>query len=180
MMRSIKSRITIYIFLSVVALVLYALPILVGGGIALTKYSAICIGFAVGSVIYAVIAFILKDQGNLFAVGRYKVYTVLAWAFSDERKYYTEGEQYKKEFELSAFIYCITIPAYITLAFFGNGFYSALSLALGWTVFRQVLIIVIVAATPVIGHIKEKKMQRIADEADRKEQERRESMGKWK
>lgn len=169
-----------YVVLSVAILILNALPIIIfSDDVAITKYSIPSIAFAICSVVYAVIAFLLKDKGNLFVAGEYWFYRVLSMTFFDNESY-TEGREYKEEFELSAFIYCITIPTYITLAFFANGFYSALAQALGWSLVRLIAIIIVVIIPPIIKQIKAKKLQLIKDEADRKEQERRESMGKWK
>ena len=169
-----------YVVLTVAILILNALPIIIfSDDVAITKYSIPSIAFAICSVVYAVIAFIFKDKGNLFVAGEYWFYRALSLTFS-ENESYTEGREYKKEFELSAFIYCITIPTYITLAFFANGFYSALSQALGWSLVRLITIIIVVIIPPIIKQIKAKKQQLIKDEVDRKEQERRESMGKWK
>ena len=147
--------------------------------LAITKYSSISIVFAICSVVYAVIAFMFKDKRNLFTAGKFWFYNALSLTFS-QKESYTEGEAYKKEFTLTAFIYCVTIPTYITFSFFANGFYSALLQALIWTIIRQIAIILIVMIPPIIKLTKEKKQQRIKDDADRKEQERRESMGKWK
>ena len=132
------------------------------------------------SVIYAVIAFIFKDQGNLFVYGKHRFYRMLSLMVSEENESYTETEDYKREFALSALIYCITIPAYITFALFANGFYAALLQALEWSMIRAVAIIGVVIVPPIFKQVKERKQKRIQYEADRKEQERRESMGKWK
>jgi hypothetical protein len=175
-----KKKNIIFIIISFFILLLNILPVLIFlEQIAITKYSIISIAFAVCSVVYAVIAFILKDKGNLFITGKHWFYRALSLTFSENGSY-TESEEYKKEFELSAFIYCITIPTYITFALFADGFYSALSQALEWTIFRLFAIIIVVIIPPIIKRIKAEKEQRIKDEADRKEQERRESMGKWK
>ena len=180
-MKNLKNRKFIYILIFVVALILNVLPIIIfKNDVAISKYSIVSIAFAICSVVYAVIAFLYKDKGNLFVVGRkYWFYRALSLTFSDNESY-TQGEEYKKEFGLSAFIYCITIPTYITFAFFAKGFYSALSQALGWTIVRLIAIIIFVIVPPIIKRIKAKKQQRMKDEADRREQERRESMGEWK
>lgn len=178
-MKKLRNRKFIYAGLFVTVLMLNVLPIIFRGDAAINKYSIVSIVFAICSVVYAVIAFILKDKGNLFIAGKYWFYRALSFAFS-ENESHVEDEEYKKEFELSAFIYCITIPTYITFSFFADGFYSALSQAFGWTIIRQIAIIIVVIIPPIIKRIKEKKHQHIKDEADRKEQERRESMGKWK
>ena len=178
-MRNIKNNKFIYVILSVVVLIFSALPIIFSKDVAITKYSIISIAFAFCFIIYAVIAFILKDKGNLFVAGKLWIYRVISFSFYKNGSK-MENEEYKREFELSAFIYCVTIPTYITFAFFANEFYSALSQALGWTIFRVVAIIIVAIILPLIKRIKENKQQRIKDEAERKEQENRESMGKWK
>ena len=177
-MKNLKTRRLIYVVLSVIALVLNALPIVIKQNVAFSQYSIISVAFALCSVVYAVIAFIFKDKGNLFTAGKYWLYRALSLSFSENK--YEDDEEYKKEFDLSAFIYCVTIPTYITFAFFASSFYSAFSKALEWTIFRLVAIMVVVIIPPIIRNIKEKKQQRIKDQADKKEQERRESMGKWK
>jgi len=179
-MKNIKNRKFIYVILSVVVLVINALPIMIHwGNAAMTQYSIVSIAFAVGSVVYAVIAFAFRNKGNLFVAGKHWLYRAISMSFfKNESK--AEDEAYRKEFELSAFIYCVTIPTYITFAFFANGFYSALSQALGWTIVRLMAMLVIVIVPPIVKGMKAKKQQRIKDEADRKEQEHRESMGKWK
>ena len=88
--------------------------------------------------------------------------------------------EYKKEFAISAFIFCASIPLYIPLAFFAKNFYAALSSALSVAIMGSLLTIVLVLIPRIIKSAQDKKQARIKDEADRKEQERRESMGKWK
>lgn len=178
-MRNLKNRKLLYVVVSVAALILNAVPIIIRHDVAITKYSIVSIAFAICSVVYAVIAFIFKDKGNLFVAGKYWFYRILSLTFS-ENESHSKDEECKKEFELSAFIYCITIPTYITFAFSADGFYSAFSQALRWTIFRLIAIIIVVIVPPIVKGIKAKKQQRIKDETDRKEQERRESMGKWK
>ena len=152
-MKNLKTRRLIYVVLSVIALVLNALPIVIKENAAFSQYSIISVAFALCSVIYAVIAFIFKDKGNLFVAGKYWFYRVLSLSFSVNK--YEDDEEYKKKFELSAFIYCVTIPTYITFAFFANSFYSAFLNALEWTIFRLIAIIVVVIIPPIIRSIKE-------------------------
>lgn len=178
-MKNLTNRRVLYIVLSIVILIASILPVIISKDAAITKYSIISIAFAFCSVIYAVIAFYFKNKGNMFLKGRFWFYDLLDYTFNDEDKANTKSENYKKEFELSAFIICATIPPYISFAFFANGFYSELSKAFWWTIFRELAIIAVIVA-PVIKSIKARKQQTLQDEADRKEQERRESMGKWK
>ena len=59
-MKNLKTRRLIYVVLSVIALVLNALPIVIKENAAFSQYSIISVAFALCSVIYAVIAFIFK------------------------------------------------------------------------------------------------------------------------
>ena len=178
-MKNLKSRRLIYVILSVVVLILSALPIVMREDAVITRYSNISIVFAFCSVVYAVVAILLKKKGNLFTHHVNDILLALMHTL-DEDKSYTKSIEYKKEFELTAFIYCATIPPYITLAFFAGDFYSTLSQVLGWSILRLVVILTVAIVPRMTKLIKTKKQQHIKDEADRKAQERRESMGTWK
>jgi len=177
-MKKLVKRRIVFIVLSVVILIASILPVIISKDASITKYSFISLAFALGSIVYAIIAFIFKDQGNLFIAGKYWLCETIDWSFSEDVSY-AESEDNKKEFELHAFIYCVTIPIYILFAFFANGCYSELLKAVLWTFLRE-LAIIVVMVIPIIKRIKAKKQQLLKDEADRKEQERNESMGKWK
>ena len=177
-MKNFKARTFLYAVLSLTILCCNVLLILLRDGAGLTRYSIIPLVFAGCSVLYAVIAFVFKDKGNLFVAGRFWLYRTLSLMSSEKSR--VEDEEYKKEFALSAFLYCVTIPMYITYAFFATGFYSALEQALGWTIVRLIAIIVVVILPPIIKNAKARAHQQMKDEADRKDQEHRESMGKWK
>ena len=174
-----KKRKITFIVLAAIILLSSVLPIALVKDAALSRYSFIYIAFAVCSVVYAGIAFIFKNKGNLFVIGKNRFISVLSLSFSEEKSY-ADSEEYKKEFALSAVIYCVTVPPYITLAFFARDYYLALSGAFSLTVLRHLAIIIIVIVPSIIKNIKQRKQQQKKDEADRKEQERRESMGKWK
>lgn len=169
----------IYLAISAAVLICNAVLIVFADGAALTRYSAIPAAFAVGAVIYALIAFTLRDKGNLFTAGRHWFYKALSLTFSDHSPDTQSGE-YKKEFAYSAFVYCITVPFYMTLSFFADSYFEALSHAVALTVVRQLTVIIAVLIPLFIRSVNEAKQQHIKDEADRKAQERRESMGKWK
>ena len=177
-MKISKNRKLVFIVLSIVILIASILPVIISRDAAITKYSFISIAFAFCSVVYVVIAFILKGKGNLFAAG-HRFWRFVDYLFA-ETESYTKTEDYKKEFELSAFVFCASIPLYIPLAFFAKSFYTALSSALSVTLLRILLTFVLVLIPRLIKNAQEKKQGRIKVEADRKEQERRESMGIWK
>ena len=173
-----KIKKLVFIFLSVAILIACILPIILNENAAISINSTPAIVFGICSVVYAVIAFLNKEHGNAFLLGKNKLF--ITFLRSLEENPDTDNDEYKKEFALSAFIFCASIPFYIPLAFFAKSFYTALSSALSVTILREVLIIALVLIPRIIKNAQNKKKARIKDEADRKEQERRESIGKWK
>ena len=174
-----KPKKLIFIFLSIVILLASVLPVILNENAAISLSSAPALAFGVCSVIYAAIAFANKEKGNLFVLGRSKLFFAFLHSLEDDDPN-TDSDEYKKEFALSAFIFCASIPLYIPLAFFAKGFYTALSSAISVTILRALLIIALVLTPPIIKNMKDRRQAKVKDEADRKEQERRESMGKWK
>ena len=169
----------IFVFLSVAILIACVLPVLLNENAAISPNSAPALVFGICSVIYAVIAFANKEHGNAFILGRNRLFITFLRSLKDTTPD-TNSDEYKKEFALSAFIFCAFIPLYIPLAFFAKNFYTALSSALSVTILRMLFTIVLVLIPRTIRNVRDKKQADIKDEADRKEQERRESMGKWK
>ena len=173
-----KSKKLIFIFLSIAILIACILPVIFNENAAISFNSAPAIVFGICSVAYAIIAFLNKGHGNAFLLGKNKLF--ITFLRSLEENHDTDSDEYKKEFALSAFIFCASIPFYIPLAFFSESFYTALSSALSVTMLRIVLTFALVLIPRIIKNAQDKKKARIKDEADRKEQEQRESMGKWK
>ena len=173
-----KSKKLIFIFLSVVILISCVLPVIFNENATISFNSAPAIVFGICSVAYAIIAFLNKEHGNAFLLGKGKLF--ITFLRSLEENPDTDNDEYKKEFALSAFIFCASIPFYIPLAFFAESFYTALSSALFVTILREVLTIALVMIPCIVKNVQNKKKASIKDEADRKEQEHRESIGKWK
>ena len=173
-----KSKKLIFIFLSVAILIACVLPVILNENAAISFNSVPAIVFGICSVVYAVIAFLNKEHGNAFLLGKNKLFITFLRSLKENHD--TDSDEYKKEFALSAFIFCASIPFYIPLAFFAKNFYAALSSALSVTMLRIVLTFALVLIPRIIKNAQDKKKARIKDEADRKEQEQRESMGKWK
>ena len=173
-MKDVKNTKIIYVVLSAAVLIANALPIILfAEHVAITKYSIPSIVFAFCSVVYAIIAISLREQFNLFFLNLY----IIAKVFN---KSYNETQEYKDDFKKFGFVYCATIPTYITLALFADNYYSGIAWPLDLTILRDVTIILLGLIPPIIKNIAKTKQRKIKDEADRKEQERRESMGKWK
>ena len=174
-----KRKKLILILLSVVIFIACVLPVIGSEAASVSVNSAPALVFGVCSVVYAVIAFANKEQGNLFVLGKNKLFIAFLRSLKDGDPH-TDSDEYKKEFALSAFVFCASIPLYIPLAFFAKSFYGALSSALSVTILRMLLTFVLVLIPRLMKNAQDKKQARIRDMADRKEQERRESMGKWK
>ena len=173
-----KIKKLIFIFLSIAILIACILPVIFNENAAIALSSVPALVFGICSAAYAVIAFLNKEHGNAFLLGRGKLF--ITFLRSIEENTDTDNDEYKKEFALSAFIFCASIPFYIPLAFFAESFYTALSSALSVTMLRIVLTFALVLIPSIVKNAQDKKKARIKDEADRKEQEQRESMGKWK
>ncbi len=175
----LKKSNLIFVFLSVAILIACVLPVILNENAAISFNSAPALVFGICSAVYAVIAFANKKKGNLFVLGRNKLFFAFLRSLEDDNPD-TDSDEYKKEFALSAFIFCASIPLYIPLAFFARSFYTALSSALSVTILRMLFTFGLVLIPRIIKNVQYKKQSRIKDEAYRKEQERRESMGKWK
>ncbi len=178
-MKVFKNRNLIFIGVFIVILIACVLPVILSVDAAISLNSVPAILFGVCSAIFAIIAFLNKEKSNLFVLGRNKLFLAFLRSLSDDGPN-TDSDEYKKEFALSAFIYCASIPFYIPLAFFAKNFYSTLSSTLGVSILCVLCTFAFILIPPVIKNAHKKKQARIKDEADRKEQERRESMGKWK
>ena len=173
-----KIKKLIFIFLSIAILIACVLPVIFNENAAISINSAPALAFGVCSVVWAIIAFLNKEHGNAFLLGKNKLF--ITFLSSLEENPNTDSDEYNKEFALSAFIFCASIPFYIPLAFFAKSFYTALSSALFVTILREVLTIALVMIPCIVKNVQNKKKASIKDEADRKEQEHRESIGKWK
>ena len=168
----------IFILLSIAILIACILPVIFNENATISFNSAPAIVFGICSVAYAMIAFLNKEHGNAFLLGKGKLFVTFLRSLEENPD--TDNDEYKKEFALSAFIFCASIPFYIPLAFFAKSFYTALSSALFVTILREVLTIALVMIPCIVKNVQNKKKASTKDEADRKEQEHRESMGKWK
>ncbi len=163
-----------YVFFAIAVLILSVLPIIIfKENAAITKFSIPSIIFAVCSVVYAIIAVLLKERFNLFFLNLY----IIAKLFN---KSYNKTQEYKEDFFRSAFVFCAGIPFYITASVFVDNFYSGIMRPLEVSIAVNIAIILSGLIPPFIKNIKQKQQQRIKDDAERKEQERRESMGQWK
>ena len=169
----------IYVFLFIETIIACILPIIFIKHAAISFNSAPALIFGICSVIYAIIAILNKEHGNAFLLGKNKLFITFLRSLRNE-KFDTHSDEYKKEFTISAFIFCASIPIYIPIAFLTKNFYATISLSLSVAFLRILITFALVLIPRIIKNLQDQKQERIKDEADRKEQERRESMGKWK
>ena len=178
-MKVLNKRNLIFVILSIAILIACVLPVILNENAVISFNSLPAIAFGVCSFVYAIIAFLNKEHGNLFILGKNKLFVAFLRSQSNDNPD-INNDEYKKEFALSAFIFCSSILFYIPLAFFAKSFYTALSSALSVTIIRLLLTFVLVLIPRLLKNAQNKKQGRIKDEADRIEQECRKSMGKWK
>jgi len=173
-MKSSKNRKLVFIVLFFVVLVANIVPIIIfSSDVGITVFSIPSLAFAFCSLVYAVIAIFLREHFNLFFLNLYILEKIL-------NKDWNKTEEYRKEFFRSAFIYCIAIPTFITVALFVDNGYAAIMRPLDICIVRDGIIIALGLVSPMIKNIQARRQQHLKDEADRREQERRESMGEWK
>ena len=178
-MKKRKIFLAVYFF---VLLILAALPVFIFWESAkLTIYSIPAIICLVSSVVYALIAYSLRERGNLFLIGTSRLFFMLLYSFfREDNNIYTSHPYYKKEILISGIIFGSAIPFYIPIAFFAHDFYSVmlwvLRLCLIWVITSLVFIIV----WRIVIVLKIQKQEKAQDDVYRKEQEQRESIGKWK
>ncbi len=171
------------IFLVILFLVLFAcsiVPIFIfNDSAAITKYSIPAFVYMVCCVIYAIIAYSLRKRGNLFLIAGDKLFFIFLRMFSKDKNY-TKQPYYKKEFFISGVIFCSVIPFYIPIAFFAHDFYSAMQWPLRLSLFLVITLMIVTILLRTMNLVKTKKNEKNEDDRFRKEQEQRESMGKWK
>jgi len=173
-METKRKKYIVYALLSIAILFINVLIIVISQNrVAITKYSIPSLVFAFCSIIYAIIAISLREHFNLFFLNLY----IIAKLFN---KSYNQTQEYKDDFLKFAFVYCASIPFYVTVSLLVDNFYSGIIRPLDVSIVRDVVIILLGLIPPMIKNISKQRQQRMKDEADRKEQERRESMGKWK
>ena len=146
---------------------------------ALTLHSIPALAFMLCSIIYAMIAYGMKDSVNLLLIGGNRLFWII-WRSFENNEYHTSFIDYEKEFRRTLFIYCVFIPCYIPIAFFSKSFYSSLFGPVSLLLIEELIIMVTFVAFRWTSLIKTKRDQELIDEQLKKEQEKRESMGKWK
>lgn len=173
-MKLFKNSKFIFIILSVAVLVANIVPVIIfRDSIGITVYSIPSLVIAFCSLIYAIIAIILREHFNLFFLNLY----IIAKIFNKD---WNKTDEYRKEFMRFAFVYCAAIPTLITISLLVDNMYAGIIRPLDVCIVRDVVIIVMGLLPPFVKNLKARKQQKVKDESDKREQERRESMGEWK
>ena len=171
---------SIFIISMVASLLLSMLPIVIFYDRAtLCYYSVLPIAFFFGSIVWAIVAYSLRDRGNLFFYRKGRLSTALMYMFTGEKSFANRAK-YKSDIKICALIYCLAIPVYIPIAFFVTDLYSAIIMTLSCVIIDQAVIMVSMIVSNVKYVIDTDKREDLEAEQHRKEQERLESMGKWK
>ena len=115
-----KNQKNLYVFLYIAILMINALIIVAfRDRAAITICSIPAIVFAVCSVIGAIIAVLFREYRHLFFLNKFIWY--VSAIFNREHDGSYNGTQTREnEINLPAFIYCASIPVYITVAFFAD------------------------------------------------------------
>ena len=167
----------------VAILVVSVLPMLLFmNRLQVTKYSIPAICFLAVHLVYGLIAYIFQNKGNFLRFSMYFICNIDFFLFCKEDKEYTFTKEYEKEFDQMLATYYSVVPMYAPCIFLSSAptvmFVPLIVFAL-----PQVLFI-IKEARKKTSYVKERirmeKQKRDVIEQQRIEQERRESMGKWK
>ena len=176
-----KQKIFFVVYFSAL-LILASLPVFIfSESAAITKYSIPAVVCFISAVVYAGVAYTLRKRGNLFLIGTSRLFFIFMYNFfRDDNNRYTSHPYYKKEILISGMIFGSVIPFYIPIAFFVRDFDSAflwpLQLCLVWVVAALVFMCV----WRITIMLKMQNQEKTQDNMDRKEQEKKESMGRWK
>ena len=126
------------------------------------------------AVVHTVIAYAYRHKTNFLFLRRFIVPLYLM----DDNKY-TYTPEYQKNFFLMLKIYYGTFPFYLSVMFFSESTAEASFRTIALFLFTQLIFLVM----GILGLIKEaklRKQKRLLEEMERKEQERREELGRWK
>ena len=162
-----------HIFCIVLAVLLInAIPLLVFREKAgISVYSRFSIAIMVLDVVNGILACIYKHKGNFLVIGS------SSSTFSADKEH-TFTEEYEREFRLMLLIYCSAIPFYIPVIFFASSWAETL-----WAVlvfFAPQVIFIARGIYQTMQDVKEEKRVQAQREKERKEQEAREELGRWK
>jgi len=180
-MNVLKKSEVIFILLFIVILFACVLSVIFNEDASISVNSIPAIAVGVSSSVFAVIAFENKEVTNLFLTGgrRWRIF-IFRSIYGNKFEPDIDNDEYRMYFAISAFIYCAVIPLYIPIAFFAKDFGISFCLTLSVMILRMLSSNIFVTFFRIIIVAKEQKHERIKDEAARKEQEHRESIGKWK
>ena len=164
---------------SLTTLISILIVILSRGKLTFNIWSGIVLLYMLGVIIYGMIAHGMRDEGNIFFLGSYKLVDMVYFSFRKTPKYVSE-DWYQKIFDINEIIYFAAIPFYIPAALTSNGYFSALGNILSISIIPLFLAMLSAIGIRVTHLIVARKRENADAEVLKREQERRESMGEWK
>ena len=149
------------------------------GKLTFNIWSGIVLLYMLGVIIYGIIAHSMREEGNIFFLGSYKLVDMVYFSFRKTPKYVSEN-WFQKAFDVDEIIYFAAIPFYIPAALLSNGYFSALGNILSISIAPLYLALFCTIGIRVTDLIAARKRENKEAEVLKREQARRESMGEWK
>ena len=149
------------------------------GKLTFNIWSGIVLLYMLGVIIYGIIAHSMREEGNIFFLGSYKLVDMVYFSFRKTPKYVSEN-WFQKAFDVDEIIYFAAIPFYIPVALLSNGYFSVLGNILSISIVPLYLAMFCTIGIRVTDLIAARKRENKEAEELKREQARRESMGEWK
>ena len=143
----------------------------------ITKYSFAAVGLLVSHLLYGLLAYIYQNKGNFLKFSTYFIRRLDILLFR-ENKEYTFTAEYERNFNRMLITYYSVIPMYLPCIFLTS---TPAQMPIALIVFMIPQVVFIVKEyQEKIAYIKEIQRKKQLMEEELREQEKRESMGKWK
>ena len=142
-------------------------------------WSGIVLLYMFGVIIYGMIAHSMREEGNIFFLGSYKLVDMAYYSFRKTPRY-VSADWYQKIFDIDEIIYFAAIPFYIPVALLSNGYFSTIANILSVSIVPVFLALFCTIAIRITELIATHKRENSEAAELKREQERRESIGKWK
>ena len=174
-----NKKILLIISTSLTTLLSILIIILSADKLTFNIWSGIVLLYMLGVIICGMIAHGMREEGNIFFLGSYKLVDILYFSFRKTPKFVSD-DWYQKIFDIDEIIYFAAIPFYIPVALTSNGLFGAIYNSLTVSIVPAFLAGVTVIAVRITHLVTAHKRENSEAEVLRREQERRESMGEWK
>ena len=164
---------------SLTTLISILIVILFHGKLTFNIWSGIVLLYMLGVIIYGMIAHSMREEGNIFFLGSYKIGDIVYFSFRKTPTYVSEN-WYQKIFDIHEIIYFAAIPFYVPAALLSDGYFPTITNILSISIVPMLLAMLFTIAIRITDLIATHKRENAEAEILRREQEHRESMGEWK